>query len=95
MAFKMKGSPMQRNFSIGVSPLHSDRSQEYYEKTGVHVGTLDLGEIEDKELRQEEHRRRKTTSSNIIKKNPDDWHKVDGIWTHKETGKTMREYTRG
>tara|TARA_R100000234_G_scaffold79101_1_gene49409 strand:- start:526 stop:828 length:303 start_codon:yes stop_codon:yes gene_type:complete len=92
MAFKMKGSPMQRNFGTGTSPLHSELSQAYYDETGTHVGTVDLGNIENKELRLEESRRRRQQSQNIIKQNPDNWHKVDGIWTHKETNQTMKDY---
>jgi len=33
MAFKMKGSPMQRNFGIGASPLKNDKNKLAKKKT--------------------------------------------------------------
>tara|TARA_R100000278_G_scaffold118734_1_gene99571 strand:+ start:118 stop:393 length:276 start_codon:yes stop_codon:yes gene_type:complete len=51
MGFKMKGSPMHRNFDIGNSPLTRDENLPEEEQTSINQEIQDvLKELEEKEL---------------------------------------------
>ena len=51
MAFKMKGSPMRRNFGIGNSPLTRDENLPEEEQTSISQEIKDvLAELEEKEM---------------------------------------------
>ena len=86
MAFKMKGSPMKRNFGIGASPV---------KKEGVASKT----KLTPKEI--EARKKRKANMKAIRDANPDDFElrkhgmpgeAKGGTWTHKKSGKTMKDY---
>ena len=57
MGYKMKGSPMQRNFGIGTSPMKNDKSKKKKE-TSLEKAKRGLGltkeQIEEEKRKQKE-----------------------------------------
>ena len=86
MAFKMKGSPMYRNFGIGASPVKKE-------------GVTERKKLTPKEIAA--HKARKENYKRIRAANPDDFElrkhgmpgeNIKGTWTHKKSGKIMKDY---
>jgi hypothetical protein len=86
MAFKMKGSPMYRNFGIGASPVKKE-------------GVTERKKLTPKEIAA--HEARKENYKRIRAANPDDFElrkhgmpgeHAKGTWTHKKSGKIMKDY---
>ena len=82
--FKMKGSPMKRNFGIG-SPVKDEGDH-----THPHPETSEI-EVHQESTEKALDVRKKTASSDLFAtKYGGTWKKVDGQWKNK-SGQTVRE----